>query len=164
METEFHGGEGNELEEPEDEDTFALQNAPRHAFNTDVLNQILTRENEITAAAKKGRKKHADKQMKLFDDRFHAALHTPVRPNSVKLQDVQLAYTPKPCLLHCKYKTRSLSRCAVTSPISIALLTMATHPTSSKPQCCTTCGTQRKIANGSPWTKLCKARLTWLSY
>ena len=93
METEFHGGEGNELEEPEDEDTFALQNAPRHAFSTDVLSQSLTRENEITAAAKKGRKKHADKQMKLFDDRFHTALHTPVRPNSVKLQDIQLAYT-----------------------------------------------------------------------
>ena len=93
VETEFHGGEGNELEEPEDEDTFALQNAPRHAFSTDVLNQILTRENEITAAAKKGRKKHADKQLKLFDDRFHAALNTLVRPNSVKLQDIQLAYT-----------------------------------------------------------------------
>ena len=31
--------------------------------------------------------------MKVFDDRFHTVLHTPVRPNSVNLQDVQLAFT-----------------------------------------------------------------------
>ena len=109
MDTEFHGGEGNEQEDPVEEDEHGEQNASRHVFRVDVLNQILTRESEITAAQKKGRKKDADKQMKLFDDRFHAVLHTPVRPNSVNLHDVQLAYThtPKPCLQHCECKIRS---------------------------------------------------------
>lgn len=93
METEMHGGEGNEQHEPEDEDLDAAQNAPRHVFDTDVLKRILTRENEITAAKQKGRTKYADKQMKLFDDRFHAALHAPVRPNNVKLHDVHMAYS-----------------------------------------------------------------------
>ena len=93
MDTEFHGGEGNEQEDPVEEDEHGEQNASRHVFNVDVLNQILTREGEITAASKKGRKKDADKQMKLFDDRFHALLHTAVCPNSVNLHDVQLAYT-----------------------------------------------------------------------
>ena len=93
VETEFHGGEGNEPNEPEDEDQYVEQNQPRHAFDADVLSQILTREKEVTAAKKKGNNKYADKQMKLFDDRFHAALHTPVRPNGVKLHDVQLANT-----------------------------------------------------------------------
>ena len=31
--------------------------------------------------------------MKLFDDRFHAVLHEPVRPSNVKLFEEQLAYS-----------------------------------------------------------------------
>ena len=93
METEFHGGEANEPAEPEDEDQSAERVKPCHIFAVDVLNSILTRDSEVAAAKKKGRKKHADVQMKVFDDRFHTVLHTPVRPNSVNLQDVQLAFT-----------------------------------------------------------------------
>ena len=57
MDTEFHGGEGNEQEDPVEEDEHGEQNAPRHVFNVDVLNQILTREGEITAASKNDAKK-----------------------------------------------------------------------------------------------------------
>ena len=93
METEMHGGQVDEQDEPEDEDLDSVQNAPRHVFDTDVLNRILTRENEIMAAKQKGRTKYADKQMKLFDDLFHETLHAPVRPNNVKLHDVHMAYS-----------------------------------------------------------------------
>ena len=93
METEMHGGQVDEQDEPEDEDLDSVQNAPRHVFDTDVLNRILTRENEIMAAKQKGRTKYADNQMKLFDDLFHETLHAPVRPNNVKLHDVHMAYS-----------------------------------------------------------------------
>ena len=64
-----------------------------HAFDADKLITILTRQNEIEAAKKRGRKKDSDVQMKQVDDRFHDILHTPVRQNDVKLHDIQFAYT-----------------------------------------------------------------------
>ena len=43
-----------------------------HNFDTDVLKEMLLRIREVADGKKKGLKKHADMQMKLFDDRFHS--------------------------------------------------------------------------------------------
>ena len=54
---------------------------------------MLTRQSEVAADNKKGRKKHADVQMKLFDDLFHDELSEPLHVTPTKLYDVQLSYT-----------------------------------------------------------------------
>ena len=89
IESEFYGGE--QLNDPEDEDLVVAWR-PKHFLEHNKLVNILTRTAEITAAGRKGRRKAADVQMKMFDDRFHTELNTPVPPNSVNLQEKQLSY------------------------------------------------------------------------
>jgi len=92
METEFHGGANADDLEPESE-SYGERTEPVHTFDVKELSSMLTRQSEVAAGKKKGRKKHTDVQMKVFDDRFHDALNTPVRQSPVKLYEVQLAYT-----------------------------------------------------------------------
>ena len=61
-----------------------------HNFDTDVLKEMLLRVREVADGKKKGPKKHADVQVKLFDDRFHEQLHQEVPQSNVKLFDEQL--------------------------------------------------------------------------
>ena len=89
MESEFYGGE--QLNDPEDEDLI-LAWRPEQCFDHNKLVTILSRSDEITAAGRKGRKKAANVQMKMFDDRFHTVLNTPVPANSVNLQEKQFSY------------------------------------------------------------------------
>ena len=56
------------------------------------LVRMLSRSDEIAAAQKKGRKKRADVQMEMFDDRFHEALGKPVPPNDVKLETQHFSF------------------------------------------------------------------------
>ena len=89
VESEFYGGE--QLNDPEDEDII-LAWRPEQCFDHNKLVNILSRSDEITAAGRKGRKKAANVQMKMFDDRFHTVLNTPVPANSVNLQEKQFSY------------------------------------------------------------------------
>ena len=91
VESEFYGGE--QLDDPVDEDPIgSLSWRPEEFFDHNKLVNILSRSAEITAAGRKGRKKAADVQMKMFDDRFHTVLNTPVPANSVNLQEKQFSY------------------------------------------------------------------------
>ena len=91
MESEFYGGE--QLDDPVDEDpTGSLAWRPEEFFDHNKLVNIFSRSDEITAACRKGRKKAANVQMKMFDDRFHTVLNTPVPANSVNLQEKQFSY------------------------------------------------------------------------
>ena len=56
LDTEFHGGEANEQPEPENENRSAERVAPCYALTVGALNKILTRETDITTAAKKAAK------------------------------------------------------------------------------------------------------------
>ena len=85
MESEFYGGE--QLDDPVDEDpSGSLGWRPEKCFDHNKLVNILTRSDEITAAGRKGRKKAANVQMKMFDDRFHTVLNTPAPISNAKLQ------------------------------------------------------------------------------
>ena len=64
-----------------------------HNFDAEVLKEMLLRVREVADGNKKGLKKHADVQMKLFDDRFHEQLHQEVPQSNVKLFDEQLSYS-----------------------------------------------------------------------
>ena len=90
--TEFHGGGDADELEPED-DAGPERTVPVQTFDIAELQNMLTRQNEVAAGNKKGRKKHADVQMKLFDDLFHDALTKPLNVTPTKLYDVQLSYT-----------------------------------------------------------------------
>jgi len=94
VEREFYGGEGNDLEEPEDEqaECAEISRPVLGTFDPEELVRILARHKEIDAAGRKGRKKQADVQMKVFDDHFHAVLNTPVPSNDVNLGESQLSY------------------------------------------------------------------------
>ncbi len=59
------------------------------------LFRTLSRSDEIAAAQKKGRKKRADVQMKMFDDCFREALGKPVPPNDVKLETQHFSFLGK---------------------------------------------------------------------
>ena len=63
-----------------------------HSFSHARLTAVLSRQSEVSAASKKGRKTAAVMQMKSFDDCFHTVLNTPVRESTVKLQKSQLSY------------------------------------------------------------------------
>ena len=90
---EFYGGEGVDAGEPEDEEAESSNiSTPLVSFSLEQLTTLLTRRVEIEAATKRGRKKQADVQMKVFDNLFHTALNTPVPPNNVKLAETQVAY------------------------------------------------------------------------
>ena len=70
VDSEFYGGE--QLNDPEDEDpTPCLGWRSEEFFDHNKLVSILSRSAEITAAGRKGRKKAADVQMKMFDERYH---------------------------------------------------------------------------------------------
>ena len=93
METEFYGGEGNDLAEDEVEEFDCADiTRPREAYNHDRLVEILSRQTEIAAAQRKGRKRQSDVQMKTFDDCFHAVLSKPVPPTDSNLGDAHLSY------------------------------------------------------------------------
>ena len=94
VETEFHGGEGVDPDEPENE---AVDPAERSsplfgALNVKQLTGILTRAKELEAAKRPGRKSQELKQMKTFDDLFHTVLHSPSPENDVALAQVQRSY------------------------------------------------------------------------
>jgi len=90
LETEFHGGEHGD--EPEDDDVGAGTWCPMVVFSHDRLTAILSRQSEVAAASKKGRKSAAVMQMKSFDDCFHTQLNTPVPASNAKPQKTQLTY------------------------------------------------------------------------
>lgn len=91
VETEFHGGEQGD--EPADEDVVGGSWRPISLFSHDKLTAILSRESEVAAARKKGRKSMAVIQMKAFDDIFHTVLNTPVPASTAKPQKAQLSYS-----------------------------------------------------------------------
>ena len=90
VETEFFGGE--QINEPENEDGLDGAWAPACAFQPDKLIGILSRRSELAAASKPGPKTAAVKQMKIFDDRFHAVLNAPVPANQSEAQKPQFCY------------------------------------------------------------------------
>ena len=92
IDTEFQGGADADEVEPEDE-AGPERSIPVQMFPISELRNMLTRQSEVAAGKKKGRKKHADVQMKLFDDLFHDALSEPLHVRPMKLYDVQLSYT-----------------------------------------------------------------------
>jgi len=94
VETEFYGGEGVEPEEPEGELVDASeQSSPLFgALSVDQLTALLARDRELEAVKRPGRKSQELKQMKIFDELFHAVLHRLSPNNDVNLVDVQRSY------------------------------------------------------------------------
>ena len=92
IETEFYGGEQMENPELEDDDIFAEAWRPRFPLQHERLTAILSRQSEIAAASKKGRKPASVVQMKIFDDCFHTVLNTPVPASNAQSQKEQLSY------------------------------------------------------------------------
>ena len=92
--TEFHGGEGVEPDEPEDElvDVAERSSPLFGALPVNKLTKILTRVRELEAANRPGRKSQELKQMKAFDELFHTVLHSLSPTNDVKLSMVQRSY------------------------------------------------------------------------
>ena len=94
IQTEFHGGEGVDPGEPEDEVVDAAERSSQlfGALDVKQLNAILGRHRELEAANRPGRKSHEQKQMKAFDELFHTVLHNSSPKNDVKLAEVQRSY------------------------------------------------------------------------
>ena len=92
--TEFHGGEGVDPDEPENEAVDAAERSSPlfGALNVKQLTGILTRTKELEAANRPGRKAQELKQMKTFDDLFHTVLHSLSPENDVELAKVQRSY------------------------------------------------------------------------
>ena len=92
--TEFHGGEGVDPDEPENEAVDAAERSSPlfGALNVKQLTGILTRAKELEAANRPGRKAQELKQMKTFDDLFHTVLHSLSPENDVELAKVQRSY------------------------------------------------------------------------
>ena len=90
FETEFHGGE--QADEIEDEEIDAGSWRAEFLLSHEKLTAILSRHSEVAAARQKGRKSAAVMQMKIFDDRYHTVLNTPVRASHTKPQKPQLSY------------------------------------------------------------------------
>ena len=63
------------------------------------MNNILARGKELEAALRPGRKSQELKQMKIFDELFHAVLHKPAPDNDVKLGEIQRNYGSSSALL-----------------------------------------------------------------
>ena len=94
IQTEFHGGEGVDPGEPEDEVVDAAERSSQlfGALDVKQLNAILGRHRELEAANRPGRKSQEQKQMKAFDELFHTVLHNSSLKNDVKLAEVQRSY------------------------------------------------------------------------
>ena len=94
VETEFHGGQGVDPDEPENEavDTAERSSPLFGALNVKQLTGILSRAKELEAANRPGRKSQELKQMKTFDDLFHTVLHSLSPVNDVELAQVQRSY------------------------------------------------------------------------
>ena len=92
--TEFHGGEGVDPDEPEDELVDAAERSSPlfGAMSVEKLSGILARHKEVEATTQSGRKSQEHKQMKAFDDHFRAVLRRPAPSNDVKLADEQRSY------------------------------------------------------------------------
>ena len=74
MESEFYGGE--QLDDPQDEDpSGSLGWRPEKCFDHNKLVTILTRIDEVAAGGRKGRKKAANVQMKMFGLLPYSAEH-----------------------------------------------------------------------------------------
>ena len=81
---EFFGGEGQDVDDAVMEEVVAEDGVRSEAWlNLPDLISLLAREEEVAAARRKGRQKTSNKQMKLFDDAFLCALHTPVPNNRI---------------------------------------------------------------------------------
>jgi len=94
LSTEFYGGEGQDVDDAVMEEVPEGDAVRSEAWlNLPELISILVREEEVAAAKRKGRQKSANKQMKLFDDAFHSALHSPVPSNDVVLSESQLGFS-----------------------------------------------------------------------
>ena len=93
-ETEFHGGEVVVPAEAEDEliDAAELSSPLFGALSVQQWTDLLSRRAELQAAQRPGRKSQEVKQMKAFDDLFHAELHSLSPSNDAKLQEVQRSY------------------------------------------------------------------------
>ncbi len=91
VETEFYGGEQGP--QSEDEDVTGSESwRARYVLDRAELVGILSRQDEVAAASKKG-KKHAEvMQMKMFDDVFQEALNARVQPEQMQPSDVPLSY------------------------------------------------------------------------
>ncbi|CAK0810016.1 unnamed protein product, partial [Prorocentrum cordatum] len=94
VETEFHGGEGVDPDEPENEAVDLAERSPPlfGALNVKQLTGILTRAKEFEAAKRPGRKSQELKQMNTFDDLCHAVLRSPSPENDVAFAQVQRSY------------------------------------------------------------------------
>ena len=77
----------------ENEETSVERTIALHNFDMEELKEMLFRVREVAEGKKKGRKKHTDVQMKLFDDRFHRQLHQEVPESTVKLFEEQMSYS-----------------------------------------------------------------------
>ncbi len=82
--TEFHGGEGVDPDEPEDELADAAERSSPlvGAMSIEKQSGVLARLREVEAATRPGRKSQEHKQMKAFDH-FHAVLRRPAPSNDV---------------------------------------------------------------------------------
>ena len=78
--------------DPENDDCAGESWRPMYNLDHARLTAILSRQSEVAAASRKGRKSVAVMQMMSFDKCFHTALNTPVPPSSVNLQKPQLSY------------------------------------------------------------------------
>lgn len=94
VETEFHGGEGVDPADAVDEliDAAELSSPLFGALSVQQWTDLLSRRAELQAAQRPGRKSQEVKQMKAFDDVFHAELHSLSPSNDAKLQEVQRSY------------------------------------------------------------------------
>ena len=94
VETEFHGGEGVDPADAVDEliDAAELSSPLFGALSVQQWTDLLSRRAELQAAQRPGRKSQEVKQMKAFDDLFHAELHSLSPSNDAKLQEVQRSY------------------------------------------------------------------------
>ena len=77
----------------EEEEMSVDRTIALHSFEADVLKEMMLRVTEVAEGKKKGRTKHADVQMKLFDDRFHQQLHQEVPQSNAKLFEQQVSYS-----------------------------------------------------------------------
>ena len=95
VETEFHGGEGVDPAQPEDEllDAAELSAPLFGSLSVHQWTTLLSRRIELEAAQRPGRKSQEVKQMKAIDDLFHTALHSLSLSNDVNLEEAQRSYS-----------------------------------------------------------------------
>ena len=91
VETEVYGGEQGPHSEDEDVTGSASWRA-RYVLDRAELAGILSRQDEVAAAFKKGKRRAEVMQIKKFDDVFHEALNARMQPEQMQPSDVPLSY------------------------------------------------------------------------